>query len=160
MSLPVTTEGDISCTFTRSHSRPDAFARPPAAHPTMLSSCGQFIVPALPPIARPLESGRIAELDSIPGQGPSTLPATCPGAGYRLPCHLHASGQEVRLFAKDSPHWRGNLDPAVWSVRRLYALRVPGALNLNPNAARFTLICCSWMFRASLFLLQASRSCQ
>jgi hypothetical protein len=58
-------------------------------------------------------------------------PVTCPGAGYRLPCHLHASGQEGGLFAKDSRHWCGNLDPAVWSAQRLYALRVPGALNPN-----------------------------
>ena len=50
--------------------------------------------------------------------------ATCPGAGHRLPCHLYASGEEARLFAKDSPHWRGNVDPVVWSVRRLYALWV------------------------------------
>ena len=54
-----------------------------------------------------------------------------PGAGYRLPRHLHASGQEGRLFEKDSPHWCGNADSAIRSVRRLYALRVPAALNLN-----------------------------
>ena len=60
------------------------------------------------------------------------------GTGHRLPRHLHVPGQESRLLEKGSPHWRGNVDPAIWSVRRLYALRVPGALNLNPNAARFT----------------------
>ena len=54
-----------------------------------------------------------------------------PGAGDRLPRHLHASDQESRLFEKDSPHWRGHVDSAIWSVRRLYALWVPGALNLN-----------------------------
>jgi hypothetical protein len=36
----------------------------------------------------------------------------------------------------DRPYWRSNVDLAAWSVRRLYALWVPGALNLNPNAAR------------------------
>jgi hypothetical protein len=39
------------------------------------------------------------------------------------------------------PHGRSNTDPAVWTVRRLYALRLPAALNLNSNAARFTSIC-------------------
>ena len=61
-----------------------------------------------------------------------------PGARDSQSRHHHASGQEGRLFEKDSPHGCGNVDPAVWTVRRLYALRVPGALNLNPNAARFT----------------------
>ena len=42
-----------------------------------------------------------------------------PGAGYRLPCHLLASGQEGRLFAKDSRHWRDNVDP---SSRSIYIL--------------------------------------
>jgi hypothetical protein len=133
-----------------------------------MSACRPLAIPALSSITRPLELERIAELDSIPGQGLSTLPTTCPGAGYRLPCHFHVSGQVARLFAKDSPHWRGNVDTAVWSVRRLYALRVfmpcgylcpsgiyalrvPGSLNLNRNAARFTLICCPWMLRASPF---------
>ena len=37
-----------------------------------------------------------------------------PGAGHRLSRHLHASGQESRLLEKDSPHGRGNTDPAVW----------------------------------------------
>jgi hypothetical protein len=50
-----------------------------------------------------------------------------------------------RLFEKDSSHWSSHIDSAIWSLRRLYALWVPGALNLNPNAARFTFTCCSWM---------------
>jgi hypothetical protein len=78
-----------------------------------------------------------------------------PGAWDSQSRHHHASGQEGRLFEKGSPHGLGNADPAVWTVRRLYALRVfmpcgylcpagiyalrvPAALNLNPNAARFT----------------------
>jgi len=36
------------------------------------------------------------------------------GVGHRLPRHLHAFGQEGRLFAKVSPNWRGNVDTAVW----------------------------------------------
>ena len=32
--------------------------------------------------------------------------------------HHHTSGQEGRLFEKDSPHGRGNVDSAVWTVRR------------------------------------------
>ncbi len=41
-----------------------------------------------------------------------------PGAGYRLPYHLRASGQEGRLFEKDSPHWRGNTDLQVAALGR------------------------------------------
>jgi hypothetical protein len=36
-----------------------------------------------------------------------------PGVGHRLPYHLHASDKKNRLLKKDSPHWRGNTDPAV-----------------------------------------------
>jgi hypothetical protein len=41
-----------------------------------------------------------------------------PGARDRQSRHRHASGQEGRLFEKDSPPWRSNADPAIWSVRR------------------------------------------
>ena len=68
-----------------------------------------------------------------------------PGVGNRLPRHHHTSGQEGWLFEKEGPYWRGNADSAVWTVRRFCALRVPAALNLNPNAARSTFKCCSWM---------------
>jgi hypothetical protein len=38
-----------------------------------------------------------------------------PGARDRLPRHLHVSDQESRLFEKDSPHWHGHVDSAIWS---------------------------------------------
>ena len=52
-----------------------------------------------------------------------------PGVGHRLPRHLHASGQEGRLFVKDSSHWRVTL------IQRFGRSGAPGALSLNPNAA-------------------------
>ena len=41
-----------------------------------------------------------------------------PGARDSQSRHHHAPGQEGRLFAKESPLWRGNVDSAVWTVRR------------------------------------------
>ena len=37
-----------------------------------------------------------------------------PGARDGQSRHHHASGQEGRLFEKDSPHGCGNVDPAIW----------------------------------------------
>ena len=52
-----------------------------------------------------------------------------PGARDSQSRHHHPSGQEGRLFEKDSPHGRGNVDPAVWFRTELeYSLSyaVPG----------------------------------
>jgi len=68
-----------------------------------------------------------------------------PGARDSHLHQRHAFAQEGRLCEKGSPHGRGDADPAVWTVRRLYALWVPAALNLIPNSARFTFTCCFWM---------------
>ncbi|VAW78780.1 Mobile element protein [hydrothermal vent metagenome] len=66
------------------------------------------------------------------------------GAGYRLPCHRHASDQEGRLYEKDCPDGRGDVDPAVW-VRTQPEYPLPHAVpgwRLSRQRHRQTLPAC------------------